>query len=472
MTRHQSSRVKNNSPAPRCVSTHRPAGLLACDGMANHTLAVVPQHISESSVLRRVALRLLPLLALLYVVSFLDRVNIATAALQMNADLGLSATTYGWASGSFFLTYLLCQVPANAVFHRVGMRRWMAIILAAWGVCSAATAFVTGPVSLTVARLALGAAEAGFYPAVICYLGRWFPARFRARAMAMFLLAIPIANTIGMPISTVLLEHAGVDGFPGWRTMFLVEALPAVALAVPAARALPDNFHQAGWLSVNERAWLSQQSETESQSTATELTSVLTNRRTIMLLAITNVGLYFALYAVQFFLPQIIARLSPEASITEIGWAGAGCYLFATVAMFGWSMHSDHSHERIRHLIAPAFTGALVLAVTATMGNHRLLIAGVTFMAACVFAAIPVFWSLTTTFWSGAAAAAGVAAVNAISSLASFLGPYLTGILTDATGDFNLALLVAAGFLILTVIGAIAVNHTTNAAHRGRRTAP
>nr|VTP01954.1 Putative tartrate transporter [Mycobacterium riyadhense] len=179
------------------------SGHLASDDVSSHILDVVPQQPDESSVLRRVSWRLLPLLLLLYVVSFLDRVNIATAALQMNADLDLSATAYGLASGSFFLTYLLCQVPANRVFYRMGMRRWMAIILTAWGLCSAATAFVTGPVSLTVARLALGAAEAGFYPAVICYLGRWFPSRVRARAVAVFLLAIPVANILGMPLSTL-----------------------------------------------------------------------------------------------------------------------------------------------------------------------------------------------------------------------------------------------------------------------------
>lgn len=434
--------------------------------MSDNTSTGEPEHRTEHTVVRRVAWRLLPLLLLLYVVSFVDRVNIATAALQMNADLGLTATTYGLASGSFFLTYLLCQVPANWLFQRVGMRRWMAILLTAWGLCSAATAFVTGPVSLTVARLALGAAEAGFYPAVICYLARWFPARFRARAVAVFLLAIPVANILGMPLSSALLQHAGLAGIPGWRTLFLVEGLPAVVLAVVAARALPDGIAQARWLSVSDRNWLSQQigTDAESPTKSTGLASVLTDRRTV-LLAVTNIGLYFALYAVQFFLPQIIARLSPHASITDIGWSGAGCYLFAAAAMIGWSMHSDNSRDRTYHLIGPAFLGALALGGTVISGSNQLLLAGVTIMAACTFAAIPVFWSLTTTLWSGAAAAAGVAAVNAISSLASFLGPSLTGLLTDASGNFDLALLVAAGFLILTVVGAVAVNNTTNAAY-------
>ncbi|WP_188112912.1 MFS transporter [Mycobacterium simiae] len=431
--------------------------------MSRHTPVAAPHQPDESGVLWRVAWRLLPLLLLLYVVSFLDRVNIATAALQMNTDLGLDATTYGWASGSFFLTYLLCQVPANWAFYRLGMRRWMAIILTTWGLCSAATAFVSGPVSLTAARLVLGAAEAGFYPAVICYLGRWFPSRFRARAVAVFLLAIPVANIVGTPLSSALVEHAGLAGLPGWRTMFLLEGLPAVALAAVAWRVLPDSVSQARWLSGSERRWLSRQIETESHSTSTGLMPGLTNRL-IALLALVNVGLYFSLYAVQFFLPQIIARLSPKASITDVGWIAAGCYVIAAFAMFGWSLHSDRSGERIVHIIAPAFSGAIVLAGTVLEGSNQMLLIGITLMTACVFAAIPVFWSLTTAFWSGAAAATGVATVNAISSLASFLGPYLTGFLTDSTGDYRLALLVTAGFLILTVVGTVAVNNTAKRA--------
>lgn len=193
---------------------------------------------TKSAVLRKVSYRLLPLLLVLYVIAFLDRVNIATAALTMNADLKLSSTTYGFISGSFFLGYVAFQVPANWIFQRLGIRKWFAVLLTAWGAAAVAPAFVTGSTGLVVARILLGVAEAGFYPAVICYVGRWFPPQARARALAVFLLAIPVANIVGMPLSSLLVEHGALGELTGWRTMFLIEGLPAIGLAATALRLL------------------------------------------------------------------------------------------------------------------------------------------------------------------------------------------------------------------------------------------
>lgn len=407
-------------------------------------------------VLRKVTWRLMPLLIGMYLMSFIDRVNIGVAALTMNADLGLTMTMYGFASGIFFLGYLLFQVPSNWMFHRVGMRRWMTVLLIVWGCCSAAGALVIGPHSLYAQRLVLGVAEAGFYPAAICYLGHWFPARERARKVALFLLAIPLANTIGAPLSALLVEHAGLGGLPGWRTMFLAEGLPTVGLGLLVAKVLPNTPREARWLTSAEQAWLIGQlaDDTPTQPTSDRhirrpFAAALTDPR-VLVLALVNAGLYFGLYSLQFFLPSLIKGLRPGSSISSVGWLVAVCYAVSALAMMGWSRHSDRAAERTRHLVVPALAGAAVLVAAVAAGSGQLLLVGVTVTAACVFAALPVFWSLPATFLSGAAAAAGIAAINAISSLASFLGPYATGALKDATGSFTPSLLLLAASLALT----------------------
>lgn len=262
---------------------------------------------SGDLVLRKVTWRLMPLLVGLYVMSFIDRVNIGVAALTMNADLGLTMTMYGFASGIFFVGYLLFQVPSNWMFHRIGMRRWMTVLLIVWGCCSAAGALVLGPYSLYAQRLVLGVAEAGFYPAVICYLGHWFPAREHARKVALFLLAIPLANTIGAPLSSLLVEHAALGGLPGWRVMFLAEGLPTIALGALIAKVLPNSPREARWLSCAEQSWLIGQlaDDTPPRPPSARLrrspfTAALTDPR-ILVLALVNAGLYFSLYSLQFF---------------------------------------------------------------------------------------------------------------------------------------------------------------------------
>lgn len=397
----------------------------------------------QSAVLGKVSRRLLPLLIVLYVVAFLDRVNIATAALTMNSDLKLSATTYGFVSGSFFLGYVLFQIPANWVFQRLGIRRWFAVLLTAWGVAAAAPAFVTGPTGLVLTRILLGIAEAGFYPAVICYLGRWFPPQARARALALFLLAIPLANIVGMPLSSMLVEHGAVGVLTGWRTMFLVEGLPAIALAVAALRCLPDSPSQARWLTDDDRNTLTRHHNRQTPTQEASFGVALKDRGIIALAAI-NAGLYFSQFGVQFFLPQIMQRLYPQGSITLIGCLGAICFAVAAVAMLAWGRHSDRRGERSMHLAAPALAAAVVLSFATIADVPFISMAAVAGANVCVLAALPIFCSITTARWNGAASAGGIAAVNSIASLASFAGPYAIGTATDATGGFNAALVIIA----------------------------
>lgn len=410
--------------------------------------------VADAALLRKAGRRLLPLLLVMYLMAYLDRVNIATAALTMNADLGLSATSYGLVSGSFFLGYVVFQVPANWMFNRLGIRRWFAMLLAVWGVAAAAPAFASGPASLTAARIVLGIAEAGFYPAVICYLGRWFPASARARALALFLLAIPLANIIGMPLSSVLVQYGAIAGHPGWRTMFIVEGLPVAALALLALRHLPDYPKNAPWLTDTDRARLARQLSNESSSPTTSFAIALKDRR-ILTLAAINAGLYFTQFGVQFFLPQILRDLFPHASITLIGIFGALCFAGAGAAMMGWSRHSDRSGERGIHLAAPLLAAAALLAVALTTGHRPLLIISLTATTICVLAALPIFCSITTAQWHGDGAAAAIAAINSIASLASFAGPYAVGYLTATAGGFTPALYVIAA--TLTCAGALAL---------------
>lgn len=418
----------------------------------------VEQHVDDQLLVRRVGRRLLPLLLVLYVVAFLDRVNIATAALTMNADLKLSASAYGLVSGSFFLGYVAFQVPANWVFHRVGIRRWLAILLTGWGVLAAAPAFVDTAGGLIIARIGLGVAEAGFYPAVVCYVGQWFPPAARARALAVFLLAIPIANIVGMPLSSLLVQHGALGGFAGWRVMFLAEGIPAAALALVALRGLADSPEHARWLTATEKAALAGLLVSKAPARGASFAAAFTDRRMFALAAI-NAGLYFGQFGVQFFLPLILKTLYPRASITMIGALGAACFAAAALAMLGWSHHSDRRGERTAHLAAPALAGAVVMAGAVASGSRLLLALGVAATTVCVLAAIPVLCSITTACWSGAAAAGGIAAVNSIASLASGLGPYVTGFVTDATGGFDTALLLIAAALACTGLGALALGN-------------
>lgn len=412
------------------------------------------QRAGDGVLLRRVGRRLLPLLLVLYVVAFLDRVNIATAALTMNADLKLSARTYGLVSGSFFLGYVAFQVPANWMFQRVGIRRWLAILLTGWGVLAAAPAFVDTAGGLILTRIGLGIAEAGFYPAVICYLGRWFPPAARARALAVFLLAIPIANIVGMPLSSLLVAHGALGGLAGWQVMFVAEGIPAAVLALVALRGLADSPEHARWLTTAEKAALARHAVPKTPPGGSPFAAAFTDRRMFTLAAI-NAGLYFGQFGVQFFLPLILKTLYPHASITMIGAIGGACFTAAALAMLGWSRHSDRRGERTTHLAAPALAGAVMLASAVASGSRVLLAVGVAVTTVCVLAAIPVLCSITTACWTGAAAAGGIAAVNGIASIASGLGPYVTGFVTYATGGYDTALLLIAAALACTGLGAL-----------------
>jgi D-galactonate transporter len=415
---------------------------------------------SQQRVIRKTALRLIPVMALLYFINYVDRVNVGFAALTMNADLGLTATMYGLGAGLFFIGYFLFEVPSNLALHRFGARIWITRIVVTWGLVAAAMSFVQGPTSFYALRVLLGIAEAGFFPGMILYLTFWFPRRERAKMTSLFYAALPLSTVLGAPISTWLISHgSNVLGVTGWRFMYLVEGIAAVALGVVAYKFLVDRPEKAKWLTESERTWLSKSIAAEdAQATAGQrhgLRRTLVNPR-VLTLSLIYFGIVFGLYAIGFFLPQMIQgfqqQFGTKFSVMEIGLITAVPYATATVAMLLWSRHSDRTGERIWHVALPAFLGATAVAVSMHLGSPLLTMVGITITAVGIFSAVPALWQLPSLFLAGPAAAAGIGLINSIGNLSGFLWPYLTGWLRDSTGNFQASMYVVAAFMTLSGI--------------------
>jgi D-galactonate transporter len=430
---------------------------VAVAGLADQPAAV------DNRVTRKVTLRLLPFLGLLYLVNYLDRVNVGFAALTMNADLGLSAAAYGLGAGLFFIGYFLFEVPSNIILHRVGARVWIARIMVTWGLTASATAFIQGEISFYVVRVLLGVAEAGFFPGIILYLTYWFPRRQRARIVALFFLAVPLSSVIGSPLSTLLIQHGNAMlGFDaGWRFMFFVEGIPAVLLGVLVLALLPSRPRHATWLTNHESSALERYITAEdAREVGREMSTraALTHPRVIAL-SVIYFGIVYGLYVLAFFLPQVIKgfqmQFQVRLSLVEIGLITAVPYAFASVAMVLWARHSDHTGERAGHVATAAFIGAAGIAAALYMNSPLLTMVCITVCAVGVYAAIPVFWQLPNVFLTGVGAAAGIGLINSFGNLSGFLGPYLTGWLEDLSGSFRTGLWVVTGFMVLAGIIAL-----------------
>ena len=408
---------------------------------------------------RRAGRRLIPLLILRYFVNYLDRVNIAFAGPNgMNDELGLSATAFGVAAGVFFIGYLLLEVPSNLMLHRFGARRCIARILVTWGIVATAMAFTPNATVLVVLRFLLGVAEAGFFPGIILYLTYWFPAAQRARMTAWFMTAIPISTALGAVISTLIIRYAdGLFGLAGWRVMFLLEGIPAVLLAVVTWFFLTDRPGTAGWLPEAERDALERQLTAEREEAASgSPDSVLAALRSPRVLALSWVyfGVVYGLYALGFFLPTIIKGFAEQYGTTystvEQGLINAIPYLVGLLAMILWTRRAANPTVRVG---VPALVGGLAIPVALYLSNPWLAMVAVTICACSVLSALPGFWALPTAYLTGAAAAAGIGLINSLGNLSGFVAPYVTGLLSDATGNNRLGLWVVG----LCMISAAAV---------------
>lgn len=413
----------------------------------------------ESRTLTKVRWRLIPFLFLLYVIAYLDRVNVGYAALDMNRELGFSAAVYGFGSGIFFLSYTLLEVPSNLVLARVGARRWIARIMATWGLLSMAMVFVDTPLSFYVLRFVLGAAEAGFFPGLILYLTHWFPARERARAVALFMTATAMAGVIGAPISSAILQLHGFGGLHGWQWLFIVEGLPAVLLAPVVLRQLTERPADAAWLSPDERDWLTREMAKEHDQThGVHLTfRAAAGSGRLWALAALYFCIVIAFYGISFWLPQIVQATGHLSSATVI-LLTAIPYVAATIGLVVIGSRSDHKAERRWHVAVPCLIGAagFVLTVLAPQTAAAALLM-LSIAAFGIWGALGPFWTLPTAFLRGTAAAGGIAIVNSVGNLGGFAGPFLIGWVRAATGSFEGGLLTLAGVLVAGAVIALSL---------------
>ncbi|MGI9163101.1 MAG: MFS transporter [Mycobacterium sp.] len=379
----------------------------------------------------------------LYFVNYLDRTNLGIAKAEVSADLQLSATMFGLASGIFFIGYVLVEVPSNLALVRFGARRWLARIAVSWGIVAVAIAFAPNAGSLLALRFLLGVAEAGLFPGVIFYLGHWFPAAYRARIVGVFMLAIPIASAIGTPLAAWLIQAGhGAFGLSGWRVMMICVGLPAVILGIICWFYLTDRPADAHWLAEDERRWLIGVLAAEEREVAETyhfpLRRVLTSPR-VWALALVYFGVAYGLYALAFFLPTIIAgfrkTFGMQLSILQVGLITAIPYVFAALAMFLWSRHADRTREHVWHVAIPLAVGGLAIPVALYLQHPVAVMIPVIIAAMGVFSALPIFWTLPPRFLTGAAAAGGIGLINSLGNLGGFAAPYVTGVLSDLTGS-------------------------------------
>ena len=411
----------------------------------------------HTSALRKVRTRLVAFLGLLYFAAFIDRVNVSFAAQQMHRDLGFPDDVYGLGAGIFFVGYCLFEVPSNLILHRVGARRWIGRIMISWAVLGGAMACVRSPAGFYALRLLLGIAEAGFFPGVIYYLTYWVPAADRARLVGAFMTAIPISTAVGAPLSSLILDLDGTLGLAGWQWLFLTETIPSLILGIVTLRYLVDTPAEARWLTRDERSWLSDRLSAERAASRPTLGPPhlrCSSVARVLGLCACYFGADLGLYGVVFWIPQIFAHAGiPPAAV---GYAVAIPYATAAVGMVLWSRHSDRANERTRHIAAAALVGFLGLAAGAYLHDTpQLAVLAFTVGVTGTLAMLPVFWTLPAALLRGAAAAGGIALINAVGNIGSFAGPYAVGWIRAATGSFTWGLTIVAGGVLLSGVIAL-----------------
>jgi D-galactonate transporter len=418
----------------------------------------------SNAIYAKVGWRLVPFLFVCYVIAYLDRVNVGFAKLQMAADLHLSDTVYGLGAGVFFIGYFAFEVPSNIILHRVGAKRWIARIMITWGILSAATMFVSGPVSFYAIRFLLGLGEAGFFPGVILYLTYWYPARRRARITAIFMAAVPMAGVVGGPFSGWIMQTlAGSSGWRGWQWLFLLEGIPSIIAGVATLFVLDDSITKAKWLSEAEKKVLQRELEDDAPTANLSLRDVFRDGR-VWLLSAIYFCIVMGVYGIGFWLPTIIKATGVKGPL-DVGLLTAIPYSVSIVAMVFTARRADRTGERRWHVAVPALLGGLGLLLSAVFGSSTTAaMAALTLATAGIMTTLPLFWSLPTAFLGGTAAAAGIALVNSVGNLAGFVSPYLIGYIKDvshsmAAGMYVLAAsLVLGGVLVIAAIPAKLVN--------------
>ena len=419
----------------------------------------------EASTIRKISIRLVPFIALMFFINFLDRTAISFAGPNgMTQDLGMTAAQFGFAAGIFFFGYIVLEIPSNLALHQYGARRWLARIMVTWGIVAMLFTWVSSVTGLYTLRFFLGVAEAGFFPGAILYLSTWVPGRHRAKILALFYLAQPLTTVIGAPFASLLIQAHGVFGLEGWRVMFLGVSVPAIIVGIVTWFYLPDTPVSAKWLSAEEKSWLNNalaREESEKVAGRKHLTLQALKDGRVWLLSAIYFGLIYGLYALAFFLPTIIAgfeaKFGTKFDVFEKGLITAIPYLPAAFALYFWSQDASKRGVRVWHVGIPALVGAISIPLALLMSSPETTVLVVTITACAIFSALPNFWSLPSRFLTGAGAAAGIAFINTVGNIAGFAAPYITGAVKDATGLYEMPMFIVGALMLVSALLAFAI---------------
>lgn len=414
----------------------------------------------EKAIVRKITLRIIPFVFLLYIVSYLDRANIGYAALEMNKELALSSEAFGFISGIFFLGYFLFEVPSNAMLNKFGARIWIARILISWGIIAALSAFAQNATHLYILRFLLGVAEAGFFPGVIVYLTYWFRAKELATTVSLFTAAIPVSYIIGAPLSTWIMDHINWLNWSGWRWMLFLEGVPAVVLGICCYFFLTDKPQDARWLKDEEKTWLLQ--ELSNDQKAHKDIQHLSMMKTLKHPKVLYLAFIYFVYqcgslGIGYWMPQIIKGFSTSLTHTQIGLIAMVPYIVATIAMVVWSRSSDKRNERKMHAAIPLLFASLAMLGAGLLQNPYLSVIMISITLAGLYSFKSPFWALPTLFLSRSTASISIAIINSVGNLGGFVGPAIIGVINGSThnstsGLLFLSFLLMAGFLMTALI--------------------
>jgi MFS transporter, ACS family, tartrate transporter len=420
--------------------------------------AVAPSAI-EATTIRKLRTRIVPFIFLLYIVAFLDRINIGFAALTMNKELAINSQQFGLLAGVFFFGYFIFEIPSNLLLHKIGARFWIARILISWGIVAAMTGFVQNVPQLYIARFMLGLMEAGYFPGILLYLTYWFPQREQARAISLFMAAIPVTYIVAAPVSGLILDHVHWLTISSWRWLLILEGVPAIICGVLTYFFLPSRPSEATFLTQDEKGWITAELTGEQRGKAGEhSTSALPalSHRRVWYLACASLMFQTGHYVVYFWMPQAVKSLSILYSNTVVGLLVMVPYLAGLVAMVAVSRSSDRRLERRFHAAVPLIVGGIALTLLSTLRSPLLTVTLWSFAVMGVLSVLGPFWSLPNEFVTGASAASGIAVITSFGSLGGFVGPYVFGVVTYGTRNFrSLAIVSIPLFLSAMLILAL-----------------
>jgi MFS transporter, ACS family, tartrate transporter len=409
----------------------------------------------QKSALKKAAFRLVPILTIAYIFNYLDRTAIGFAALQMNQELGLTATEFGLAGSMFFYSYTLCEVPSNLALYKFGARIWIARIMISWGIVSAGMAFVYDANSLYAMRLLLGVAEAGFFPGIAYFLSAWFPREYRARMLALFLIGIPGSSLVGGPLCTMLLQLDGVFGIAGWKWLFVMVSLPCVVLGYLVLKLLADKPEEATWLTAEEKDALSGMLAAETlDRPKSSLLGAITDIR-VIILALVQFGFTLGSYGIGIWMPLILKEY--QLSDLAIGFLTVIPYLFAILGMLAWAWYADKTGQKIVNLALACLLAAVGFAALVVSGSLLIAVLDLSLALIGITAARGIFWSIPPRLLTGIGAAGGIAFINTVGTSGGGVGPVMMGALKDSTGGFETGILAMAAIMLATALLAISL---------------